>query len=76
MNCFTKCKIRKYKNPRIENENNSLVAKQIGLINLGLKPIFLSSQMIVEEMKVVEKYKSRIIRNKIIARSQWKIDKK
>ena len=73
---ITKCKIRKYKNPRIENENNSLVAKPIGLINLGLKPIFLSSQMIAEEMKVVEKYKSRIIRNKIIARSQWKIDKK
>jgi len=73
---ITKCKIKKYKNPRIENENNSLIAKPIGLINLGLKPIFLSSQMIAEEMEVVEKYKSRIIRNKIIARSQWKINKR
>jgi UDP-sulfoquinovose synthase len=73
---LTKCKIKKYKNPRIENENNSLVAKPIGLINLGLKPIFLSDQMIEEEMLIVEKYKSRIIRNKIVARSKWKINKK
>ena len=61
---LTKCKIKKYKNPRIENENNSLVAKPVGLINLGLKPIYLSDQMIFEEMKVVEKYKKRIIKKK------------
>ena len=27
---LTKCKIKKYKNPRIESENNSLIAKPIG----------------------------------------------
>lgn len=73
---ISNCKIKKYSNPRIENENNSLVAKPIGLINLGLKPVFLSDQMIIEEMKVVEKYKSRITRNKIVAKSKWKIDKR
>ena len=73
---LTKCKIKKYKNPRIESENNSLIAKPIGLINLGWKPVFLSNQMIKEEMLIVEKYKSRIIRNKIVARSKWKINKR
>jgi UDP-sulfoquinovose synthase len=73
---ITKCNIKKYKNPRIENENNTLVAKPIGLLNLGLKPVFLSDAKIIEEMHIVQKYKSRIIKNKIIAKSNWKIKKK
>ena len=73
---ITKCKIKKYKNPRIENENNTLVAKPIGLINLGLKPVFLSDEKIIEEMNIVRKYKSRIKRDKIDAKSKWKIEKK
>ena len=44
-----------HKNPRIENENNTLVAKPMGLIELGLKPIKLSDNLIENEVICCEK---------------------
>lgn len=66
-------KIKKMKNPRIEKENNSLVAKPIGLFELGLNPIKLNEKYIIDEYKIAQKYKSRCIKKNIIAKTQWKI---
>ena len=62
-----------HKNPRIENENNTLVAKPMGLIELGLKPIKLSDNLIENELTVAKKYFYRADLNKIRAKSQWRI---
>ena len=70
---ITNCKIMHHKNPRIENENNTLVAKPMGLIELGLKPIKLSDNLIENELSVAKKYSYRADLNKIRAKSQWRI---
>ncbi len=70
---LTNCKIMHHKNPRIENENNTLVAKPMGLIELGLKPIKLSDNLIKNELAVSKRYSFRADLNKIRAKSQWRI---
>ncbi len=70
---ITNCEIMHHKNPRIENENNTLVAKPMGLIELGLKPIKLSNNLIKNELLVAKKYSYRADLNKIRAKSQWRI---
>ena len=70
---LTGCKIKHHKNPRIENENNTLIAKPIGLLELGLKPINLSNELLQKEINVTKKYFKRANLNKIKAKSQWRI---
>ena len=66
-------KINHYKNPRFENENNTLIAKPVGLIELGLKPIYLDNDILTNEINIAKKYSQRVIKNSILAKSQWKI---
>ena len=60
-------------NPRLENENNSLVAKPIGLIELGLKPIYLDNNHIIDEIELAKKFKRRCQKNRIVAKTKWRI---
>ena len=71
---ITNCEIQHLKNPRIENENNTLVAKPIGLIELGLKPIYLSKDFLEKEIEYVKNFLSRVDKKKILATSKWKIN--
>jgi UDP-sulfoquinovose synthase len=66
-------KILKMPNPRLENENNSLVAKPIGLIELGLKPIYLDNNHIIDEIELAKKFKRRCQKNRIVAKTKWRI---
>ena len=61
---ITNCEIQHLKNPRIENENNTLVAKPIGLIELGLKPIYLSKDFLEKEIEYVKNFLSRVDKKK------------
>jgi UDP-sulfoquinovose synthase len=70
---ITNCKINHYKNPRFENENNTLIAKPVGLIELGLKPIYLDNDILTNEIDIAKKYSHRVIKSSILAKSQWKI---
>jgi UDP-sulfoquinovose synthase len=70
---ITNCKIAYLKNPRIESERNTLIAKPVGLIELGLKPILLSDDLIKKEIEVAKENHQRLDLKKIIAKSQWKI---
>ena len=45
----------------------------MGLIELGLKPIKLSDNLIENELSVAKKYSYRADLNKIRAKSQWRI---
>ncbi len=71
---ISNCKIQHLKNPRIENENNTLIAKPMGLIELGLKPIYLSKDFLIKEIEFVKKYLKRADKKKILAKSKWKIN--
>ena len=68
-----KCKISHQKNPRIESENNTLIAKPVGLIELGLRPIPLSDNLIKKEIEIAKENYRRVDVGKIKAKSQWKI---
>tara|TARA_S200000501_G_scaffold140731_1_gene133043 strand:- start:470 stop:1627 length:1158 start_codon:yes stop_codon:yes gene_type:complete len=70
---ITGCKINHQKNPRFESENNTLIAKPMGLIELGLKPIYLSDDIIKNEIEIAHKFYRRVDKSKIVAKSQWKI---
>ena len=70
---ITNCKINHHKNPRFENENNTLIAKPVGLIELGLKPIYLDNDILTNEIHIAKKYSHRVLKNSILAKSQWKI---
>jgi UDP-sulfoquinovose synthase len=70
---ITGCKINHQKNPRIESEDNTLIAKPMGLIELGLKPIYLSDKLIKTEIEIAKMFEKRVDKRKIVAKSQWKI---
>ena len=70
---ITNCKISHQKNPRIESENNTLIAKPVGLIELGLRPIPLSDNLIKKEIEIAKENYRRVDVGKIKAKSQWKI---
>ena len=70
---ITNCKINHHKNPRFENENNTLIAKPVGFIELGLKPIYLDNDILTNEIHIAKKYSHRVLKNSILAKSQWKI---
>jgi UDP-sulfoquinovose synthase len=70
---ITQAKILKMPNPRLENENNSLVAKPFGLIELGLKPIYLDNNHIIDEIELAKKFKRRCQKNRIVAKTKWRI---
>ena len=72
---LTGAKIGNYKNPRIENEKNKLIAKPIGLKKLGLKPIRITEKKILELYELAKKNKKRIIKKNIIAKVSWKFNK-
>ena len=45
----------------------------MGLIELGLKPIYLDNDILTNEINIAKKYSQRVIKNSILAKSQWKI---
>ena len=45
----------------------------MGLIELGLKPIYLSDELIKNEIEIAHKFYNRVDKSRIVARSQWKI---
>lgn len=61
------------KNPRIENENNSLKAKPIGLLELGLKPIYFDIDQISDLIDLAKRFSNRINKDKIISTSNWRL---
>jgi len=58
-------------NPRKELEQHYYNAKHSGLIELGLKPNYLTDDVLAEMLKRVEKYRERIDTEKIMPRVRW-----
>ena len=59
-------------NPRIEKEDHYYNPKYTGLIELGLKPHYLTDNMLDEFFRVVEMYKDRINQDVIFRGVKWR----
>ena len=59
-------------NPRQEAESNDLVVRNDRFLALGLEPTTLSDGLMEEVTEIATKYRDRVDRTKIIARSVWR----
>ncbi len=59
------------KNPRKEAEAHYYNAHHSGLIELGLKPHYMSEEVLVQMLEQVNKYKYKIDSQKIMPRVRW-----
>lgn len=67
----TGAEIRYYKNPRKEAPENDLSVKNEKFLKLGLNPIKLENGLMHEVMQIVDKYKHRCDKSRIICTSCW-----
>ena len=59
-------------NPRVEKEDHYYNPDYTGLLKLGLKPHYLTDEVLEQFFRVVEKYKDRINKNAIFRGVKWK----
>jgi len=59
-------------NPRVEAEEHYYNAKHTKLLDLGLKPHLLSETLIDSMFRTIERYKDRIIVDRIAPRTRWR----
>jgi len=64
-------KIKHIENPRKEAEEHYYNPKYTGLIELGLKPHFLTDEVLKMIFQVVEKYKNHINQTAIFRGIKW-----
>ncbi|BBO82766.1 NAD-dependent dehydratase [Desulfosarcina ovata subsp. sediminis] len=65
-------KIKPIDNPRIEPEEHYYNPAHTGLLELGLKPNFLTDDAMAEMMETVLRYRSNIHEHKIFRKIKWK----
>jgi UDP-sulfoquinovose synthase len=68
--------IKAVENPRIEAEEHYYNPKHTGLLDLGLKPNFLTDEVLGQMIEIVLKNKNNIHRRKIFQKVKWAINKK
>ncbi|HRE47083.1 MAG TPA: NAD-dependent epimerase/dehydratase family protein [Aggregatilineales bacterium] len=61
-----------YENPRVEMEEHYYNAKHTRLLDLGLKPHYLSDELVNSMIKRIIQYKDRVIPDAIIPKITWK----
>jgi UDP-sulfoquinovose synthase len=64
--------IQSYPNPRIEAVHHYYNAVNTKLIDLGLKPHYLGEELVRSMLKIIERYKDRVIERAILPRTRWK----
>ena len=68
----TEAKIDFVENPRNEASENALIVKNVGLLDLGLKPTTLQDGLTSEIFDIAKKYRQRCDLSKIPCTSLWK----
>ncbi len=63
--------VKSVKNPRKEAEDHYYNTQHSGLLDLGLKPHYLTDEVMEEMLKTVMKYKDRIDEKMILPRVKW-----
>lgn len=64
-------KVKSIENPRKELENHYYNAKHSGLLELGLKPHFMTDDVLAEMLEKVIAYKDQIDPGRILPRVKW-----
>lgn len=67
-----KVEIKSLDNPRVEKEDHYYNPKYTGLLELGLKPHYLTDETLSSMFKLAEKYKDRINKDAIFRGIKWK----
>ncbi len=58
-------------NPRVEKEEHYYNARHSKLLDLGLKPHYLSETLVESMFGVIERYKDRVIQDAIMPKTTW-----
>ncbi|MBE2194558.1 MAG: NAD-dependent epimerase/dehydratase family protein [Anaerolinea sp.] len=61
-----------YENPRVEMEEHYYNAQHTKLLELGLKPHFLSEELVESVINRVNQFKDRVIPDAVVPRIRWK----
>jgi UDP-sulfoquinovose synthase len=61
-----------YENPRVELEDHYYNPKHTALLDLGLKPHYLSDELVSTVIKRVAQFKDRVVEDAIVPRIRWK----
>jgi UDP-sulfoquinovose synthase len=64
--------VNNYPNPRIEAEQHYYNAANTKLIDLGLKPHHLGEELVRSMLKIIERYKDRVVERAILPRTRWR----
>jgi UDP-sulfoquinovose synthase len=64
--------IQSYPNPRIEAEEHYYNATNTKLRDLGLQPHCLGEELVESMLRVIDRYKDRVIQRAIAPRTRWK----
>jgi UDP-sulfoquinovose synthase len=64
--------VKGYPNPRIEAERHYYNAANTKLHDLGLKPHYLGEELVRSMLRIIERYKGRVIGRAILPRTRWK----
>jgi UDP-sulfoquinovose synthase len=65
-------KINNIDNPRVEKEEHYFNAKNTNLLDLGLKPHYLSDALLDSLLNFAVKYSDRIDREQILPKVSWR----
>src|SRR5436305_4166130 len=64
-------KIRSFPNPRIEAEQHYYNATNTKLIDLGLRPHLLGEELVRSMLRIIERYRDRVIERAILPKTRW-----
>lgn len=64
--------IRPIPDPRVEQEEHYYNAKHTKLIDLGLKPHYLSEELVESMLRVIQRYRDRVVMDRIVPRITWR----
>ncbi len=67
-----KVEVKNYENPRVEKEEHYYNPKYTGLLELGLKPHYLTDEVLGEMFRIVEEYKNNIYEHNIFRGIKWR----
>ncbi len=65
-------RIEPIRDPRVEREQHYYNAKHTGLRDLGLKPHLLSDELVESMLATIQRYKDRVVRDRIVPQIQWR----
>jgi UDP-sulfoquinovose synthase len=64
--------VRSFPNPRVELERHYYNATNTKLIDLGLEPHLLGEELVRSMLRIIERYRHRVIPRAIAPRTRWK----